>query len=89
VLEYRSDQQIQSVPRFSSKASMLRVTASSRLVSLEVAVETLAAEKGWELSVKTAREYCRSGKWVCGYQWVKPGKQYLINLESVYAWLAQ
>ena len=42
MLEYRSEQRIQPVPRLSPKGSIPRITTASKLVSLETAVKTLA-----------------------------------------------
>lgn len=65
------------------------ITASTKLVSIRQAAIEIASNKGWNISEETIRDNCRSGKWQKGFHWVKPGKQYLISLDSVYAWIAR
>lgn len=68
--------------------SLSAISAETELVSLEKAVEILHSKRGLKLSVKTIREYCRSGKWLNRYHWVKPGKTYLINMKAVFETIA-
>lgn len=75
-------------PALTQTPKFTPITASTKLVGLKGAAEAIAAERGLELSVKTIREYCRSRKWKEAYHWVKPSKQYLINLTAVYEWIA-
>lgn len=65
------------------------ISANTVLVDLETAVQLLAEQKGLKLSVKTIREYCRSRKWIEGYHWVKPSRNYLIHMTAVYETIAQ
>lgn len=61
-----------------------RITPQTKLVSVDDAASQIKQEKGWAITARTIREKCRSGKWEKGVHWIKPEKQYLINLDAVY-----
>ena len=88
---YRSISYLPDQPELEKKPKLVipAITAKTKLVNLKEASRLLKEEKGMSLSVFTMQKYCRTQKWIEGYHWVKPGKEYLINMEAVYVFLLQ
>lgn len=65
------------------------ITADTRLVTIEDASRLVKEERGMDLSVWTIRQRCASAKWAEGVFWVKPCRQYLINMQAIYEAIAR
>jgi hypothetical protein len=65
------------------------ITADTKLVSIEDASRMVKEDKGLDLSVWTIRQRCASAKWAEGVFWVKPLRQYLINVQAIYEAIAR
>jgi hypothetical protein len=65
------------------------IDAQTKTVSVSECSRLLQSERGLTLSIQTIRRHCSTGKWRQGQHWVKPGRDYLINMAAVYAWIAQ
>ena len=65
------------------------IDAQTKTVSVSECSRLLQSERGLTLSIQTIRRHCSTGKWQQGQHWVKPGRDYLINMAAVYAWLVQ
>jgi hypothetical protein len=75
--------------RYQPPTNIPAIDERTKTVGVAEASELLASERGLKLSPKTIRAYCSTGKWERGFHWVKPGRDYLINMAAVYAWLVQ
>lgn len=66
-----------------------QITADTPLVSVDDCSRLLAENRGWNLSPTSIRRRC-TGEWRDrrGEIWVKPGKQYLLNMSAIYAAIA-
>lgn len=64
------------------------IKPETKLVSIADASRLLKLEKGLDMTAWTIARRCSTGQWAKGVFWVKPLRQYLINLEAVYEAIA-